>query len=186
METKRPAPPQNRPLADNTNADQFSGQARPVGPHPDVSLLLLGSLMWGTPFDAAEALLHVRDDDLPDPAAAAVLAAVRSLAGAGKLCSPQLVADELRRVGQFRGHVPDRLRDATTSGAAACAARDYAAAVVAESLRRRVETAGHALTTAAPTAAECELAPLVAGAAAAVADCAHRLALLRGEAVHGD
>lgn len=153
-----------------------------VGPCPDVATTLVSSLLWSAPADAADVLRLVRDDDVPDAALAAILAAVRTLADAGNPPSPQLVADELLRAGNFRGRVPDRLRAATTAGGCAVAARAYAAAVVAESLRRRVESAGYTLTTAAPTAAEAELSPMVATAAASVASCAHRLQLLRGEA----
>lgn len=160
----------------------MSTQVSPVGPHPDAATLLLSALMWAPPADSVDVVRLVRDDDLADPALAVLLAAVRALLEGDKPASPQLVADELRRVGNFRGNVPDRLRAATTAGGAVGAAvRCYAAAAVAESLRRRVESAGYALSTAAPSAAESELAPTVATAAVTIADCAHRLAVLRGE-----
>ncbi|EUA20873.1 hypothetical protein I545_1318 [Mycobacterium kansasii 662] len=71
---------------------------------------------------------------------------------------------------------------ATTSGACSSAARHYAAAVVAESLRRQVESAGSALSAAAGTAPEIDLAALVERAAASISGCAWRLEQLRGEA----
>jgi replicative DNA helicase len=144
-------------------------------------VVFIGALLFSTPADAADVLHLVRDDDLADPAAAVVVAAVRTLVDAGKPAGPQLILDELRRTGTLRENVAGVLREATTAGACSQAARHYAAAVVAEALRRRVESAGYALSTAADTAAEAELAPMVAGAAAAVADCAHRLEALRGE-----
>lgn len=158
-------------------------QIAPIGPHPSADVLLVGALLWSDPDAAVDVLRLVHDDDLADPPTAAVLAAVRSRADTGRPLGPQLVLDELRRIGQLRGSVPDRLRDATTCGAVAEQARDLAAAVVADSLRRRVESAGHALTTAAGMAAEADLAPMVAAAAAAVSDCAHRLQLLRGDSL---
>lgn len=161
----------------------MNAQNNPVGPHPDVATVLVGALTWALPGEVTDVLALVRDDDVADPATAAVLAAVRTLAGANKPCGPQLVADELRRTGQFNAPVADRLRAATTSGAAACAARHYAAATVAESLRRRVESTGHALISAAPGAAEAEFVPMVTAAASAIIDCAHRLEQLRGESL---
>lgn len=160
----------------------MSTQIPPVGPHPDAATLLVSALLWSPPSAGADILQLVADDDIADPALAAVLGAVRALVDAGTPPSPQLVADELRRVGNLRGNVADRLRAATTAGAASGAVRQYAAATVAEAFRRRVESVGHALTTAAGTAAEADLAPLVANAAAGIADCAHRLDALRGDA----
>lgn len=159
----------------------MSAQIGPIGAHPDTAVLLVGALLWSEPNCAADVLPWVSDADISDPATAAVLAAIRTRVNSGKALGPQLLLDELQRVGQFRGLVPDRLRDATTAGAVPDQARDLAAAVVADSLRRRVESAGAALSTAADTAAESALAPMVATAAASIADCAHRLAVLRDE-----
>ena len=75
------------------------------------------------------------------------------------------------------------LASVTTSGACAMAARYYAAATVAEALRRRVESAGVALNSAAQAAAEADLGPLAARAAESINDCAERLAVLRGESL---
>lgn len=174
-----------RPPIDTTTTaeatDSATGrQVPPVGPHPTVDVLLVGALLW-CPDDGAEVLALVADSDIEDPALAAVLTAVRTLLDAGKPAGPQLVADELSRTGRYRGTVPDRLRAATTSGAAV-ASRAYAAAVVAAALRRQVESAGQSLTTAATEAAECELALLSERLAADIAKCARRLELLRGDA----
>lgn len=165
-----------------------AAQIRPVGPHPDTAVLLIGSLLWASPaskspegFDTADVLRMLHDDDVADPATATVLAAVRRLSESGQ-SGPQLVYDELRRLGEFCGDVPERLQAAVTSGATPEQARPLAAAVVADSLRRRVESAGAALSSAAVTAVEAALAPMVATAAATVADAARRLDTLRGEA----
>lgn len=193
----------SRTAADTAQFNGKAGQITPIGPHPGVAVLLVGALLWSSPSHspahagvtfpariakrigafrhAAEVFDLVRDDDVDDPALAAVLAAMRTLSTAGRALGPQLVLDELRRTGKLRGLVPDRLREATTSGALPEAALEYAAAVVADALRRRIESAGAALSAAATTAAEADLAPLVAQAAASVSDCARRLAVLRGE-----
>ena len=87
----------------------------------------------------------------------------------------------MRRAGELTQAVADQLLAAVTSGAADCAARDYGAAVVAGSLRRRMASAGHALTEAAQSAGEHDLSPMVASAAVSVSHAAYRLAGLRGE-----
>ena len=154
--------------------------APPVGADPVVAELLVGALMYSTPEEAGAVLIHVLEDDVDWPLSP-VLAAVRRLAGGGVPPSPQLVSDDLRRAGKLDRRVAVALASATTSGACAMAARHYASAVVSEALRRRVESAGHALCTAASNAPEADIAPLAAQAAAAIADCAQRLSLLRGE-----
>jgi replicative DNA helicase len=153
-------------------------QIQPIGAHPDVDVLLIGALLWSNPNGLLDL---IADDDIEDPALAAVLAAIRTLAGAGKPCGPQLVLDELRRRGAVSTTVAEQLVAATTCGADPLAARHYAAAAVAESLRRRVESAGAALVAAGAEVAEADLAPLVGRAAESVLDCARRLVALRGE-----
>lgn len=152
-------------------------QINPVGTVPDSATCLLSALMYG---GDAQVLAEVHDDDL-DPAPAEVLAVVRRLAAAGRPRGPQVVLDELRRSGELARGVADVLRSAVTSGADPLAARSYAAAVVAEALRSRAESAGIALAAASATAAEGELAPLAVNAAESVRDCAERLERLRGE-----
>jgi hypothetical protein len=98
---------------------------------------------------------------------------------AGRPLAPQLVLDELVRRGVARG-VHSTLADATTSGAAGAAVRDYAAAVLATSLRRRVESLGHALQSAAKEAGEAQLANLITSGATACAGIATRLHQARG------
>jgi replicative DNA helicase len=154
-------------------------QIPPVGTHPNVAVVFVGALLWSSP-DAAEVLELVDDDDISDPALGAVLAAIRALVKAGRPASPQLVLDELRRTGHLRGNVPDRLRQATTSGANQLAARDYAAATIADSLRQRIGSMGHALIEAAPTASECDLMQVLADGATSLTDCYRRLTKLRG------
>lgn len=157
------------------------GQIPPVGPVPTADVCLVGALMYCSPADAAGVVSLVLDDDLESPALAAVLGAIRRLVEAGRPSGPQVVLDELRRTGNLKSLVVDQLCTATTCGAASASAGDYACAVVAESLRRRIAAAGDALTVTAWWAAESSLAPLVTRAAESIGSCASRLATLRGE-----
>jgi replicative DNA helicase len=156
------------------------GQHPPVGPHPVTGVLLIGGLMWLPPADAAEVVAAVLDDDMPTLPLSTVLAAVRRLVSAGTPAGPALVIDELRRAGRLDRVTANHVQDAATSGAQPGAVRSYAAAVLAEALRRRIDSAGTALTAAAADAAEADLAPLVTRAAESVRDCADRLTALRG------
>lgn len=158
-------------------------QLPPVGPMPDAETLLLSALLWPRPdSDPGPVLALVLDDDVADPALCEVLKVARSLIYARQPVSPVVVRDELRRGGEPSKAVDDRLLIATTAGAVPEALRAYACAVVAASLRRRVESAGHALADAAESMAESDLGPLAERAAAGIANCAVRLAELRGAA----
>lgn len=157
-----------------------AAQIRPVGPEPGISEMLIGSLLYTSVAEASAVLVLVQDEDV-DPPLNLVLAAIRSLVDREVLPAPQLVLDELKRTGALNRQAATALLSATTTGSCSAAARHYAAGVLAESLRRRVESAGAALTSAANTAAEADLAPLVERAAATIAGCAWRLDTLRGE-----
>lgn len=162
-------------------AGGVAGQLPPVGPPPAAELLLVGALLWATPaVDPGPVLALVADEDVADPALAAVLKVIRSMVYAREPVGPVLVLDQLRRGGEPSKAVADRLLQATAAGAVPFALRGYAAAVVAGSLRRRVESAGAALTAAAAEVAEVDLGPLAERAAAGVVDCGERLAKLRG------
>ena len=172
-----------------TGADQLAkatpsvGQVPPVGPHPGTDVLLVGAVLWAPQrLPGLLSLSLVKDDDVEDPALAKGLATARAMIYARQPHGPQLVLDELKRSGTLTPIVADCLKSATTCGADAGAIRQYAAAVVADSLRRRVASAGAALSSIADTAAEGDIAPMVERAAAAVQDCADRLAALRGDA----
>jgi replicative DNA helicase len=154
----------------------------PVGPHPTAGIVFLGALLWSTTVDAADVLALIRDDDMATPSQESVLAAIRRLVDAGMPPGPQLALDELRRVGTLKHIAARDLADATTSGAAPMALRQYAAAALSEALRRRIESAAMAFTEAAADAVEEDLAPLMTRALASCLDCADRLAQLRGEA----
>jgi replicative DNA helicase len=158
-------------------------QIPPVGRHVSADTLLVGGLLWATPAGVAAVLVLVRDDDIESLSLSTVLRSLRGLAKAGKPHGPQLVLDALQCAGQLRAHngVADALQAAVTSGADPSAAWDYAAAVVARSLRRRIESAGVALQSTARESAEAELAPRVAALASAIGDCAQRLETLRGD-----
>lgn len=148
----------------------------PIGPLPSVDDLLVCSLLYG---DQRGVLAIVHDDDLANPHASAVLAAVRALVERGSTVCPQTVLAELVRVGASRA-VTAVLLAATTAGASACAARDLAEAVVAAAFRRQVESFGHAMQMAAKELPEDALGAVVAGGASDCADIAARLLRLRG------
>ena len=148
---------------------------------PDAATVFVGTLLWSSPLAVDGVLELVHDDDIESPALSVVLAMVRQLAAAGRPCDAQIVMDELHRTGTVSRDVAQALMDATASGADPAAARYYGAAVVSSALRRRIESAGHALTEAASAAAEPVLAVLVTRWARAVQDCADRLAALRGD-----
>jgi DnaB-like helicase N terminal domain len=151
-----------------------------VGQLPDVETTFVGTLLWSPPADAAEVLELVADDDFEAPALSVLVATIRRLAGAGRPCDAQMVLDELGRDGGVHRGIAMQLMDATASGAVPQAARFYAGAVVARSLRRKVESAGNALIEAAQDASEASLAAIVSRAAVSCLDCAGRLAELRG------
>jgi hypothetical protein len=169
-----------------------AAQLPPVGPPPAAEVLLIGALLWPRPdrntadcssisHPAAAVLALVADDDIADPALAELLGVIRSMLAAGKSVGPVAVLDELTRSGRATRTVTDRLMAAATSGALPEQLGGYGCAVLAASLRRRVESAGAALAAAAESMAEDDLAPMVRKAAEAVLDCAARLDSLRGE-----
>lgn len=151
-----------------------------VGQTPDLETVFVGTLLWSSPTDAAAVLELVADDDLESPALSVLVATIRHLATSGHPCDAQVVLDELGRAGSVHQGIALALMDATASGAMPESARFYAAAVVARSLRRKIESAGHALVEAASESAECNLAAIVSRATVFCLDCAGRLAELRG------
>jgi hypothetical protein len=154
----------------------------PVGPVPDVATVFVGTLLWSAPAEVAAVLELVADDDLEAPALSVVLSSIRALAADHRPCDAGLVADELRRTASLTAPVAAALAAATVAGASPEAARFYAAAVVSDAFRRRVESAGHALIAVARDSIEAHLAATVSRATVACLDCAGRLAELRGEA----
>ncbi len=157
-------------------------QLPPVGPPPAAELLLVGALLWPRPdTDPGPVLALVADEDIADPAIAALLTVIRAMLAAGQPVGPVLVLDELQHRGGLTGGVGERLRQATTCGAVPEALRGYCCAVVAASLRRRVESAGAGLAAAAESMAEADLAVVAQRAADVVTGCAARLDRLRGE-----
>ena len=158
-----------------------AAQLLPVGPPPAAELLLVGALLWPrTDSDPDVVLALVLDDDIADPALCEVLKVARSMVYGREPVGLVVVHDELRRTGRLTKLVYERLTAVATSGGLPEALRGYACATVAASLRRRVESAGNALTEAAETMHEDDLAPMAQRAAAAIASCAARLDKLRG------
>ncbi len=170
----------NTAPADPITIGKTTQQSPPaVGPPAGLEHLLVGALLWTELAAAAEVIALVADDDLADPHLATVLSALRDMTDTGTHISPQLVMDKLTRDGVHRP-VLMALSDATLSGAASGAVREYAAAVVAAALRRRTESSGVALSAAADEAPEASLADIACKIAARIADTAHRLVTLRG------
>lgn len=159
----------------------MTAQMPPVGPLPSAGVLFIGSLLYAAPRQAADVLALVQDDDMATSALSVVLGAVRGLVCAGKAAGPQLVHDAIQREGTLKRFALKDLQDAVTSGAVPDMAMSYGAAVVSNALRRRIESLGAALTTAADESPESALAPMVNRAAESIGSCARRLELLRGE-----
>lgn len=164
--------------------DENNANARAVPPlgatPPAVDIAFLGAVLWTSPANAAEPLALVEDDDLESPHVASVLAMVRQMHCARKPVEPALVVAELARCGASKPQ-HDALIAALTCGASGQAVREYAAAVVSASLRRRLESAAAALRETATTGAELELVGLAERIAARARSIARRLARLRGE-----
>lgn len=155
----------------------------PVGTHPDADTMLIGALLWSRlRFEARFVMRAVRSDDFATPAAGTIAAAIRTLVeDESRPYGPQLVLDELQRIGAMNKSVAKCLESATTSGVdTAAPVRHYAAAMLSKSLRRRVESAGVALSSASATAGEAELAHIVSSSTAAINDCLARLQRMRG------
>jgi replicative DNA helicase len=161
------------------------GHIPPVGPHMSAGVMFLGALLWCSPAEAAEVLALVLDDDMSTPALSAVLSAVRKLVDAGTPPGPTLVLDELQRVGNLKAFAERELQDAVTCGAPSMALRQFAAAVVSDAFRRRVDSAGASLSAAVAERPEAELARLVSKAMVSCLDCAARLEQLRGSVADG-
>jgi hypothetical protein len=162
------------------SASRTATQIRAVGVPASIEHLLVGSLLWAQPDMTASVLALVVADDLADPNLAVVLAALREMVARGEHYGPQLMCDRVTRSGT-RPLVLKAVRDAVTSGAAAEACHEYAAAVVAQSLRRHTESAGNALTTAATEASETDIPRIATNVAERIGNIARRLAKLRGE-----
>ena len=153
-------------------------QIHAVGPVPDVGELFVAALMYSTAAEVNSVLKPVHDDDVDTPLSE-LLGIVRSLAAQGVPPSPQLVADELKRRGALNRRLGTALAAVATTGACSTAARHYAAAVVHQALRRKVESYGAALVSAADNGTEESLRSIVEQATAAILETADRLAQLR-------
>ena len=156
-----------------------TAQVSPIGKTPGLCELFVGACMYSTAAEVRDVLKFVDDSDVDEPAQS-VLRAVRALSLRGVTPSPQLVKDELQRTGQLTRQTGIWLAAATTSGSCASAARHYAAALVADSFRRQVESFGNALRETAWTAAEADVNGLTSRAAERIRYIAGRLSELRG------
>ena len=121
------------------------------------------------------------DADMDEHARRAYCATVE-LARQNVSPAPELVLDELRRTGRLNRQTACWLASATTAGAPPETARRYAAAVVAHSLRRQLNSWGTTLISTADTASEDELEVIITRFAHTIAATFARLAALRGDA----
>lgn len=160
-----------------------SGRHLPaVGPLPPVDELLVCALLY-SPSPAVVQIAEYIDPpiDLDEHARRTFCAAVE-LARQDNSPAPQLVLDELRRVGRLDRRTTCWLTAAATSGAPPESARRYAAIVVSDSLRRQINSWGMALIHAADNAAEDEIQTIIDRFAHSIAATFARLAALRGDA----
>jgi hypothetical protein len=165
---------------DATSIRPSGRQISAVGPAPGVEDLFVGALLFSTVAEVSAVARFIESEDLDQPAST-VLASIKALASRGVPPGPQLVKDDLQRRGKFTRTVAKWLAAATTSGACSSAARDYAAALLAEAFRRQVESFGVALAAAAPSAAEGDVARLAEQASARIRYTFGRLTELRGD-----
>ena len=172
------------PNTDEEAAPSGGGTPRhlaPVGRPATIEELTIGALLYSTATEATTITQHLLADDFNTPAASVVFKALESIADLGVPPGPELVADDLRRRGWWDRPVATWLAAATVSGACPPAARHYAAGIVAQSLRRNIESFGAALQSAADTASEPELHHLVGTGSQRIQNITDRLSMLRGE-----
>jgi hypothetical protein len=158
-----------------------TNQIRAVGVEPSVADLFVGALLYSTPAEVLEVARFVDIEDIDEPGQA-VYSSVVALARRGVPPSSQLVMDDIKRLGKLTRSRGIWLASATASGACASAARSYAAAVVAESLRQQTESLGQALVSASATYSEVEIAKLAEIVSTRLRYIAGRLTELRGDA----
>jgi replicative DNA helicase len=159
----------------------IENQIRAVGPTPSLADLYVGALLFSTPAEVLEVARYVDVEDIDEPGQT-VYSSVVALARRAVPPSSQLVLDDLKRQGKLTRTRGLWLASATASGACASAARAYAAAVVAESLRRQTESLGQALVSASERYSEVEISKLAETVSSRLRYIAGRLTELRGDA----
>lgn len=166
----------------NLHAPSDARHLSPVGPAPSTAELLVCALLYSSGFTVIQIAEFIdADADLDEPPRRAYRAIV-SLAQLHISPAPELVLDELRRTGQLDRQTACWLATALTAGAPPEAARRYAAIVVADCLRRQVESWSLTLLAAAGAAAEDELTVLVDRLVQTFCATFGRLGALRGNA----
>lgn len=156
-------------------------QLRPIGRRASVEELAVGALMYSSSSDVAQVVEFVRPDVFIEPTRT-VWEALKALALLGIPPSPELVADELRRNGQWDRRTATFVTAATVSGACPPAARHYSAAAVANCLRQHAESAGATLIDAARTSTENLLRQIITELMTELAAITDELDRLRGGA----
>jgi replicative DNA helicase len=156
-------------------------QIRAIGTTPCLADLFVSALMFSSIAEVLDVVRFVVVEDIEPEAGQVVYASIVALARRGVPPSSQLVLDDIKRLGKLTRTRGVWLASATTSGACASAARSYAAALLAESLRREAESMGQALISAAESYSEIELAKLGEIVTTRLGYIAGRLAELRGD-----
>lgn len=168
-------------MANSTDALARGRHLPAVGPLPSVDQLFLCALLYTTSPMVVQIAEYVDAEVDLGESARRVYYAVVELARQNNAPAPQLVLDELRRTGRLDRQAACWLAITATAGAPPDSARRYAAIVVADSLRRQVNSWGAALINAADTAGEDELKVIIDGFARTIAATFDRLAVLRGD-----
>jgi replicative DNA helicase len=164
------------------SASLRSGQLlRTVGPLPSADQLLVCALLYSACPTVVQIAEYVDADADMDEHARRTYCATLDLARQNISPAPQLVLDELRRTGQLDRQTACWLASATTAAAPPETARRYAAVVVANSLRRQVNSWATTLISIADTASEEELETIIDRVAHTIATTFARLAALRGD-----
>ncbi|MCF8606790.1 hypothetical protein L5I01_25890 [Gordonia sp. HY442] len=150
---------------------------------------LLSAILAAQPAQVAETLAACtpRDVELVDEPAAAILEVVAELAASGRTTTAETVSAELLRRGMYEGHHGDlikgRMIDAASPQYAPEMIPELGSALLATVLRARLQAAGEALVSGAPTAPEVDLWNVLLRAGTQIRELRSRLASVRGEAV---
>jgi|GEM_PF-3520937 replicative DNA helicase len=166
----------------NSHALNGARHLPPTGRVPSAAELLVCTLLYSNSSAVIQIAEFIDAEADLDGSARRAYRAMVSLARLDISPAPELVLDELRRTGQLDRQTACWLATAVTAGAPPETVRRYAAIVVAECLRRQVESWALTLVAAAGAAAEDELKMLVDKFSQTVCATFDRLGVLRGSA----
>jgi len=164
----------------NSHAPNGARHLPPIARVPSAAELLVCAMLYSSSAAVTQIAEFIDTEADLDECARRAYRAMVSLAQLDISPSPELVLDELRRTGQLDRQTACWLATAVTAGAPPETARRYAAIVVAECLRRQIESWGLTLAAAAGAAAENELKVLTDRFSQTVYATFDRLGVLRG------